>query len=116
MPRNQDASDLEPIDGHDRQPSDRERGPDHREPPDGDDRIGRAHPPRDDGDDENGHDGVTRRPSRLPASEREAEAEAEAETETHGEDDRRYGEEFADAELLDVLDLDELEPMEWPDV
>jgi hypothetical protein len=61
-----------------------------------------------DGDDENVQDGVAHQPSRLPASEGQGEGE--------DEDGRRFYEELADAEMLEVLDLDELERTEWADL
>ena len=81
---------IEPQDGRDPQPPGREpRDPDELEPDDGDQRIGHAHPPRDDDDgDDRGYEGVTHR-----TPEREGEAD---------EEDR------AEADMMERLDGDDL--------
>ncbi len=94
MSRNQDP--FEPRDRHDRQSPGREpRELDDREPDDGEQRIGHAHSPRNDAADA-GHVGVAHRPNRMP----EHEADEEA---------------LAEADLMEVLDLDDLERMDGPD-
>lgn len=104
MSRNQASS--EPHDGHHRQPPDRDREPDEREPangsarpdrPDDDEVIGNAHR-SDDDDDDDDHERVAHRPSHLP--ERDVEDD---------EDD------LAEADMMERLDLDDLKRLEGPD-
>lgn len=109
MSRNQNSSEPEPHDGHDRQPAGRDE-PNDREPPDGGETIGRAHSPRDDEDDEDDYQGVT---SRLPA--REDLEDAHEDDRDEDDDDGDGEQELAEADMLEVVDLDDLELMEGPD-
>jgi hypothetical protein len=96
MSGNQDST--EPRDGHDRLPRDREpggRGADAG--PDDGERIGHAHPPRD--DDEEAYEGVRHRTNRMPARE-------------DLEDDE---DELAEADMMEVRDLDDLDDLEQMD-
>jgi hypothetical protein len=96
MSGNQDS--FEPRDRHDRQPPGREpRDLEEREPDDGEQRIGHARSPRND-DADDGYASVAHRPNRMPEREHEADEE-----------------ELTQADLMEVLDPDDLEQMDGPD-